>query len=58
MSLKTSIIKEYEKKISLLKKHNKYYFDEDNPKISDAKYDVLKKEIIDLEGKHKFLKSC
>ncbi len=56
MSLKTSIIKEYEKKISLLKKHNKYYFDEDNPKISDAKYDVLKKEIIDLEGKHKFLK--
>ncbi len=56
MSLKTSIIKEYEKKISLLKKHNKYYFNEDDPKISDAKYDVLKKEIIDLEDKHKFLK--
>ena len=38
------------------KKHNKFYFERDNPKISDAEYDTLKKEIIDLENKISFLK--
>ena len=32
------------------------YFDQDKPVISDAKYDNLKKEILDLEAKNKFLK--
>ena len=36
--------------------HNKKYFQDDNPEISDAEYDSLKKEIINLEEKNNFLK--
>ena len=46
----------YIKKIDLLKKHNKKYFSDDNPSISDAEYDALKKEILDLEKDYIFLK--
>ena len=42
------IINQFKQKIKILKKHNKYYFEDDNPKISDAEYDSLKKEIIDI----------
>ena len=56
MNNKKSIINEYKKKVAEIKKHNKFYFEQDNPKISDAKYDALKKEIIDLEKKFSFLK--
>ena len=56
MSRKLEIINLYKKKIILLKKHNKLYFNKDNPKISDAEYDSLKKEIISLEEKNDFLK--
>ena len=55
MSLKKKIIKEYKKKINSLKKHNKLYFTNDNPEISDAQFDDLKKEIIELEKKNNFL---
>ena len=51
MNNKIAIINKYKKKINLLKKHNKLYFNKDNPEISDAKYDDLKKEIVDLEKK-------
>ena len=51
------IRKDYEKKINLLKKYNRKYFDENLSVISDSEYDKLKKEIIDLEKKNKFLKS-
>ena len=51
MSEKLKIINNYKKKINLLKKHNKLYFDKDNPKISDSEYDNLKKEILRLEKK-------
>ena len=47
----------YNKKIKELKKHNKLYFEKSSPKITDYQYDLIKKEIIDLEKKHKFLKS-
>tara|TARA_B110001452_G_scaffold256433_1_gene249767 strand:+ start:408 stop:2441 length:2034 start_codon:yes stop_codon:yes gene_type:complete len=57
MSKKLEIENLYIKKIGLLKKHNQFYFNDDNPKISDADYDDLKKEIISLENKHKFLKN-
>ena len=56
MSLKNEIIEKYKKKIKLLKKHNKLYFNNDNPEISDAEFDELKKEIIHLEKKNNFLK--
>ncbi|MDA9658801.1 NAD-dependent DNA ligase LigA [Candidatus Pelagibacter sp.] len=47
----------YLKKIDLFKKYNKHYYDKDKPIVSDQKFDLLKKEIIDLEYKYKFLKS-
>ena len=53
---KSKIISEFKKKIKILKDHNHQYFNKDNPKISDQEYDELKKEIINLEKKHKFLK--
>ena len=54
---KDLIKKKYIKKINLLNYHNKKYFDNNTPEISDADYDLLKKSIIDLEKKHKFLSS-
>ena len=49
------IKKDYKKKIQELKNHNEAYYDKSSPKISDAEYDNLKKKIIDLEKKYKFL---
>ncbi len=54
---KDLIKKKYIKKINLLNYHNKKYFDNNTPEISDAEYDLLKKSIIDLEKKYKFLSS-
>ena len=54
---KTLIKKDYLKTINKLKKHNKAYYEKDSPIISDQEYDIFKKKIIDLENKHKFLKS-
>ena len=47
----------YLKKIKLLDKYNKIYFDENESQISDFEYDQLKNEILLLEKKYKFLKS-
>ena len=52
-----SIKKSYLKKIDLIQKYNNYYYDKDKPIISDQIFDLLKKDIINLEGKYKFLKS-
>ena len=54
---KKEIEKNYIKKINELKKHDKAYFKYDNPLISDKDYDVVKKEILNLEKKYKYLKS-
>ena len=48
---------EYLKKITLFQKYNKHYYDKDKPIVADQKFDHLKKNIIDLENKYKFLKS-
>jgi DNA ligase (NAD+) len=48
---------EYNEKINLINQFNKFYYDKNNPKVSDQKYDKLKKEILLLEQKYKFLKS-
>ena len=41
----------------MLVKHNKHYFNDNRPIISDHDYDILKKEILDLEKTYKFLKN-
>ena len=46
----------YIKKIKELKKHNKLYFEESSPKISDKEFDQIKKEILNLEKKFPYLK--
>ena len=47
----------YLKKIDLIQRYNKYYHDKDKPIVSDQIFDLLKKDIINLENKYKFLKS-
>ena len=49
------ILEKYKKKIDLIKKFNKQYYDSNKPTISDSEYDELKKEILSLENKYKFL---
>ena len=45
------IKKDYLNKIKTLKNHDKSYYDENNPKITDAEYDLLKEEILKIERK-------
>ncbi len=52
---KKEIEKVYIKKIHELKKHDKAYFKNDKPLISDSKYDSIKEEILNLEKKYKYL---
>jgi len=52
---KDDLIRIYKQKIKLIKKYNTYYFNKDAPVVSDKNYDELKKEVIDLEKKNKFL---
>ena len=44
-------------KIKELQKHNKLYYSESSPIISDKDYDSLKTEIINIEKKYKYLKN-
>ena len=46
----------YLKKIDELKKHNKLYFENSSPVISDKDYDQIKKDILNLEKKFSYLK--
>ena len=56
--MKDNLIKKnYLEKVNLIQKHNEKYYDQNNPAISDQEYDLIKKEIIDLENKFEFLKS-
>ena len=52
---KIQIETQYKKKIKLLIKYNKNYFDKNNPIVSDSDYDNLKNEILLLEKNYKFL---
>ncbi len=54
---KIKITKEYNKKINLLKKYDKFYYENNNPKVADSEYDNLKKEILKLENEFIYLKS-
>ena len=53
---KDNLIKEYEKKIKLLKKYNKQYYEKDSPSVPDSEYDKIKERLIFLENEHNFLK--
>ncbi len=46
--------KEYKEKIKQYKRYNKKYFEDSAPIISDRDFDLLKKEILDLEKKFGF----
>ena len=50
------LINIYKKKIKLIKKYNKYYHNNDHPLVTDANFDKLKREIIELESNNEFLK--
>ena len=52
-----NIKQDYLKKINEFKKHNKFYYDNSSPTISDEEFDKLKKEILELEKKYGFLKN-
>ena len=54
---KKEIENQYKKKIKIIKKYNKYYYDKSEPKVTDKEYDELKKEILSLELKYNFLQS-
>ncbi len=49
------IEKEYLNKIKKLKKYDEAYFNRDNPIISDQDYDGIKKSILSLEKKYRYL---
>jgi DNA ligase (NAD+) len=51
------INKKYLKKIKFINQYNKSYYSNNKPIITDEKYDLLKKEIIELEKKYSFLSS-
>ncbi|WP_415321118.1 NAD-dependent DNA ligase LigA [Candidatus Pelagibacter sp. Uisw_092] len=54
---KEQVSDDYKNKIKLLEKYNKHYYDKDKPIVSDQEFDLLKKNIINLENKYKFLSS-
>ena len=47
----------YKKKVNILEKYNKDYYEKSKPTATDSEYDILKKEILSLEIKYDFLKS-
>ena len=54
---KKEIQKEYSKKIKLINNYNNYYYNKSSPIVSDKEYDEIKKNILLLEKKYKFLNS-
>ncbi len=57
MKKDNKIINTFKKKVKNLRKHNQLYYLKDKPKISDAAYDQLKKDLLDLEKKNPYLKN-
>ena len=52
---KDEIKKKYNSKINEFKKHNRLYYNESKPIVTDKEFDQLKKEILELETKYDFL---
>ena len=55
--MENSLLKNYKKKIKLLNKYKKFYYQNQNPLVSDKKYDELKSEILELEKKYSLTNS-
>jgi DNA ligase (NAD+) len=53
---KDRIIKDYKTKIRELIKNNKYYYEDNKPRIDDQEYDKLKNKILLLEKEYPFLR--
>jgi len=51
------IKKKYLKKIKLIQKYNKFYYDKNKSIITDHEFDILKLEILKLEKKYNYLKN-
>ena len=56
MDKENNLKKEFKEKVKELKKHNNLYFNRDQPIISDAEYDDLKKRLLKIEKANKSLK--
>ncbi len=54
---KKKINHQYIAKIKLVNRYNKYYYNNNEPLVSDKEYDELKNYILSLEKKYDFLKS-
>ena len=52
--LKSIAKKKYKEKLKQYKKYSKKYFENSAPIVSDHDFDLLKKEILDLEKKFDF----
>ena len=57
MSIKKDIISKHKKNLKILKKHNKNYYINDKPTISDSDYDQIKIDAQNLEKKYPYLKN-
>ena len=55
MDTKKKILIQYKKIINNLEKHNKRYFINDNPIITDSEFDKIKKHALELENKYPYL---
>ena len=56
MTENKKIISDFKDKIKVIKKHNKHYYSDDSPIITDSQYDDIKKQVLNLENKYIFLK--
>ena len=55
MEIKKKILIQYKKIINNLEKHNKHYFINDTPTITDSEFDKIKKHALQLEVKYPYL---
>ena len=54
---KKKIQDDYQRKIKIFHKLNKYYYDKSKPQVDDREYDKLKEELLLLEKNYDFLKT-
>jgi len=55
--IQEEIKKKYLKKIKLIQKYNQFYYDKNKSIINDNEFDLLKREVLELEKKYNYLKN-